>query len=197
MIGVFCGIALGVAVTLIICGIIMVWTDRGRTGNVRIGNLHVKGGALVCIVTGALLLVFGINVWTKAGTDTRTISDTSDVLRFIVPTAHAANEIGEQTGGWVYIGPENDYSSWVVSPAKSESLAYGSVLHATGSALVRADHVSEWSGTILDGFINKPAVVAKLAKGDCVRILDREKLGVRSLWARVEKTECLAKKEGA
>lgn len=198
MIGVLTGIVLALAIALIVGGLIMVWTDKGRAGYVQFGNFRVSGGALVCMVIGVLLLYFGINLWTKSGTDPRTAQNTVDFLQFVVPTAHAEGNVSElptNWKGWMYIGPKDSPSTWVVIPTTKETtLTYGDVWRATGPALVREHYVSDWSGTILDRFIDKPEVVASLARGDCVQILDHEDIGVRSLWAKVEKTRCPTEK---
>ena len=210
-------VAVGILLTLgagsIIGGLIMVWTDRGRSGYIQFGRLHVSGGALACMVLGLMVLVLAIHVLINAGTDTRTAKNTNAILNFIVPTVHAQRNGSGQMRGWVYVGPEHDYSAWVFNPAPTEpeespappvpeespaltkpegSLTFGSLWRATGPALMRSDHVSDWSGTIFGAFISKPEVVAMIAKGDCVQILDRQEIGVRSVWAQVETKECPA-----
>ena len=104
----------------------------------------------------------------------------------------------EIDSGWVYLGRERTGSTeWtfesVESPATDQwRPAIGDQIRANRSMLIRSDHYSALSGTILGKFlrVDEPPAIAVIPRGSCAGVLNQEQVGVSAIWLEIQYESC-------
>ena len=98
--------------------------------------------------------------------------------------------------GWVYLGRQGDVKNWAFDLKDEESLAAGHHMHATRSMLIRADHYSDLSGTVVGKILRvaEPPVIGTIHRGTCALLTGHEEVGFNALWVKIQ--GCEAQGEG-
>ena len=108
------------------------------------------------------------------------------------PLFHLPSWSGAPVTGWVYLGRKGDPKNWAFDLENEEALEVGHYMRATKAMLVRADHYSDLSGTLVGRIfrVSEPPVVGTIDRGACAVLADHERVGFGALWVEIQRVEC-------
>ena len=149
-------------------------------------KIQASHPGMLCIALGVILLILG---------EFRTGGSEDEVSSLVSPRlglggtllaqerAPAANE------GWTFLDP-SIYQTLVADGSRNVE-----IMQAKRDVPLRADHFDALTGTLLGSVLGyrRPDVVATVEKGECIRVFERETVGViwaDKVWLRAQKIEC-------
>lgn len=156
--------------------------DEMKWGKFKIRASHP---GMLCIALGALLLILA--EFRAGGSEDELPPPVSrlglSVTLLAQERAPAADE------GWTFLDP-SIYQTLVADESRNVE-----IMQARRDVPLRADHFDALTGTLLGSVLGyrRPDVVATVEKGECIRVVERETVGViwaDKVWLRAQKIEC-------
>ncbi len=148
-------------------------------------KIRASHPGMLCIALGALLLILA--EFRAGGSEDELPPPVSrlglSVTLLAQERAPAADE------GWTFLDP-SIYQTLVADESRNVE-----IMQARRDVPLRADHFDALTGTLLGSVLGyrRPDVVATVEKGECIRVVERETVGViwaDKVWLRAQKIEC-------
>ena len=191
-----------------VCAVALFWTNRGGGGIVTVPvpfterSIDIRGpiaaGAL-CVLAALFLIRMGVDLYTGSGSrpqdqEVQQDANPSDDSRwspFGVRLLAAGGQNSEE--GWVYLGRTSEPpSEWTFDVREDDRPLVGDRVRANKSMLLRRDHYSDLSGTIVGQFlgIDEPPVIGTIPRGSCAQVTDEVDVGFGALWLKIRPVAC-------
>ena len=148
-------------------------------------KIRASHPGMLCIALGALLLILAEF---RAGGSEDDLPPPVSRLGLSV-TLLAQERAPAADEGWTFLDP-SIYQTLVADESRNVE-----IMQARRDVPLRADHFDALTGTLLGSVLGyrRPDVVATVEKGECIRVVERETVGViwaDKVWLRAQKIEC-------
>ena len=158
-------------------------SDEMTWGKFRIRASHP---GVLCIALGAILLILGEF---RTGGSEDEVSPLGSLRLGLGATLLAQERPLAADEGWTFLDP-SIYQTLVADVSRNVE-----IMQARRDVPLRADHFDALTGTLLGSVLGyrRPDVVATVEKGECIRVVERETVGViwaDKVWLRAQKIEC-------